>query len=138
MATIEVDFEVFKQLTGLRATEAVTYNDVIRKILGLADAKKESASEADKNGLTAKGVFFPEGTLFRATYKGKTYTGVVRDGMFYRPDVNRVHPSFSHAAVKITGKNWNGWRFWKCQRPGEQDWHLIESLRVTADDLLVR
>jgi len=136
MATIEVDFDVFKELTARRTTEAVTYNDVIRKVLNLSAATTEAPRQPAK-GLTSKGVFFPEGTIFRATHKGRTHTAVIRDGMLYRPDVNRVHPSFSHAAVKITGKNWNGWRFWECQFPGETEWRLIESLRAKTEDFLV-
>jgi hypothetical protein len=137
MASVEVDFEVFKELTRRRATETVTYNDVIREALGLGTVANNEPADISSKGLTAKGVFFPEGTLFRATYKGRTYTAVIRNGMLYRPENNRVHPSFSHAAGKITGKNWNGWRFWECQRPGETDWHLIENLRIpTLDDVL--
>lgn len=36
MHTIEVDFEVFKQLTVRRATEEVSCNDVIRERLNLS------------------------------------------------------------------------------------------------------
>jgi hypothetical protein len=35
MVALDVDFDVFKALTNRRATEAVTYNDVLREILGL-------------------------------------------------------------------------------------------------------
>jgi hypothetical protein len=35
MVALDVDFEVFKALTNRRATESVTYNDVIRELLGL-------------------------------------------------------------------------------------------------------
>ena len=37
MATIEVDFEVFKELTVRRESESMTENDVIRLLLGLND-----------------------------------------------------------------------------------------------------
>lgn len=35
MATIEVDFEVYKELTVRRESESMTENDVIRLLLGL-------------------------------------------------------------------------------------------------------
>ena len=38
MARIDVDFEVFKELTVRRASESVTYNDVIRELLGFKNA----------------------------------------------------------------------------------------------------
>jgi len=34
MAAIEIDFDVFKELTQRRRDESVTYNDVIRALLG--------------------------------------------------------------------------------------------------------
>jgi hypothetical protein len=37
VAQIGVDFEVFKELTARRASESVTYNDVIRELLGVAN-----------------------------------------------------------------------------------------------------
>jgi hypothetical protein len=44
VAVIEVDFEVFKELTNRRAAESVTYNDVIRDLLGWKQKSGESAA----------------------------------------------------------------------------------------------
>jgi hypothetical protein len=130
MATIEVDFDVFKELTNRRKTESVTYNDVIRDLLGL-DARKTPKIAPMQKGATFKGVVFPEGTQFRASYKGRTYTAEIRNGVWVDSD-GSTRNSPSEAAVKITGKNWNGWRFWHCKRPGEANWQLIDGLRPSS------
>ncbi|GAB5604966.1 DUF4357 domain-containing protein [Sideroxyarcus sp. TK5] len=130
MHTIEVDFDVFKQLTVRRATEEVSYNDVIRELLGLEPSNTNSAkksSDPSPDDWTAKGVHFPAGTEFRATYKGKIRTGYIDKGALV---VNgKRYDSPSAAAVAITGNPVNGWRFWECRLPGKSSWHLIESLR---------
>jgi hypothetical protein len=135
MASIDVDFDVFKELTIRRETESMTYNDVIRKLLNL-DAAAPTATPRQILGATFKGVNFPEGTKFRATHKGRTYTAQIKNGVWCDSEGN-VRNSPSEAAVKITGKHWNGWRFWYCLRPGDSDWTLIDKLRpqVSLDDL---
>lgn len=130
MHTIEVDFDVFKQLTVRRATEDVTYNDVVRELLGLgrtaADRTKET-SGASLSDWMVKGVRFPSGTEFRATYKGQIHNGVVEDGALRIDDQRYGSPSA--AAVAITGSAVNGWRFWECRFPGKGSWQPIENLR---------
>jgi hypothetical protein len=99
--SIEVDFEVFK---NRRTTESVSHNDVIRAALRLSPlpAQAEKTGNVPK-GASFKGVFFPEGTLFRATYKGRSYTAEIQDGAWVGSDgTTRTSPS--EAAVKITGK----------------------------------
>ena len=130
MATIEVDFEVFKALTSRRATEEVTYNDVIRGLLELV-ARPAPRVVPIQQGATFKGVFFPDGTLFRAVYKGQTYTAEIKNGSWIGSD-GLARNSPSEAAVKITKKNWNGWRFWHCKRPGDPGWQLIDNLRPSS------
>ncbi len=130
MHTIEVDFDVFKQLTVRRATEDVTYNDVIRELLGLDQAEAGPTNEPSRpspSDWVAKGVRFPSGTEFRANYKGQLRTGRVEGGALF---VNgQRYDSPSAAAVAITGSAVNGWRFWECRLPGKSSWQLIESLR---------
>lgn len=130
MHTIEVDFEVFKQLTVRRATEEVSYNDVIRELLNLGQGKakttKEAAASAPSDWV-AKGVRFPANTEFRVNYKGQVRTGRVEGGALI---VNgKRYASPSAAAVAITGGPVNGWRFWECRLPGKSTWQLIERLR---------
>jgi len=130
MHTIEVDFDVFKQLTIRRETEDVSYNDVIRELLGLGLDKASATTEmtsASPNDWIAKGVRFPANTEFRANYKGHIRTGCVDGGALV---VNgQRYDSPSAAAVAITGSPVNGWRFWECRLPGKSTWQLIESLR---------
>src|ERR1700744_1853684 len=99
--TIDIDFEVFKQLTLRRQHEGVTYNDVLRELLGIKEAKKEPLSQpVAATAFISKGVVFPEGTKFRATLKGKLHTGQVArrsllvDGKHYA--------SLSAAGVALT------------------------------------
>lgn len=129
MHTIEVDFDVFKQLTFRRETEDVTYNDVIRELLGLGQSKLGmplTAPSPSADAWIAKGVTFPAGTEFRATYKGQVQTGRV-EGCALVVNGER-YSSPSAAAVAVTGNPVNGWRFWECKIPGKP-WQLIEFLR---------
>jgi len=136
MATIEVDFDVFKELTSRRASETITYNDVIRDLLGWKE-KAVLKTVTLPRGANFKGVFFPDGTQFRATYKGRTYTAEIKNGAWVDSDgTTRTSPS--EAAVKITGKSWNGWRFWHCKRPGDPSWQLIDGLRPTLRPSITR
>ncbi|MBE0658289.1 MAG: DUF4357 domain-containing protein [Bryobacteraceae bacterium] len=127
--TIDISFEVFKALTALRENESVTYDHVLRKLLRLERASEKPAIEqSSPNGAwIAKGVVFPGGTLFRATHKGKTYTGTVEDGAL-RVD-GRSYSSPSQAAVAITGNSVNGWIFWECKLPGQSGWQMLKTLR---------
>lgn len=128
--TIEVDFDVFKQLTVRRETEDVSYNDVIRELLGLGQAKTNQNSQTiapSSSDWVVKGVRFPSATEFRASYKGQIHTGRVEGGALV---VNgQSHDSPSAAAVAITGSPVNGWRFWECRLTGKASWQFIESLR---------
>jgi hypothetical protein len=63
---------VFKALAARRSNESVAYNHVVRDFLKLPAPKP--THESPGKGAHFKGVFFPEGTDFRATYKGRTYT----------------------------------------------------------------
>lgn len=130
MNTIDVDFDVYKKLTALRQTEAVSYNDVIRELLGLGIAKVPegySTQGSPAEDWVAKGVRFPAGTEFQAHYQGQSHTGRVEGGALA---VNgKKFRSPSAAAVAITGSSVNGWRFWECRLAGEGAWQSIERLR---------
>lgn len=140
MQIVEIDFEVFKALTALRETEATTHNDVIRRLLNLpavdgpaiAESSAHSVTRAtqgvaDSGSWSYKGVRFPEGTEFRATYQGTLHYGRVRKGRF---EVNgRVAASPSDGARLITENSVNGWTFWECRFPGQVQWRMLKSLR---------
>jgi hypothetical protein len=130
MTTIEIDFDVFKELTIRRTTESVTYNDVLRELLGLNQLISSTPIPENASAVgawTTKGVTFPAGTEFRASYKGQTISGKVDSGFLV---VNgKRFDSPSSAAVSITGNMVNGWIFWECRLPGKTTWQLIKSLR---------
>jgi len=126
MATIDVDFDVFKELTVRRQTETTTYNDVIRQLLKLP-ATNSARPGAPSQGWVQKGVTFPNGTEFRATYKGKTHVArVIENQMIFE---GQPMTSFSEAANRVTHNSVNGWRFWECRSPGESEWRLADTLK---------
>jgi len=131
MRTIEVDFDVFKALTLRRASEEVSENDVLRQLLGLPTHNKGAntppSTPAPGDWIT-KGVRFPVGTEFRATYKGQTHLGRVEGGALVL--TGKRFDSPSAAAMSITGnKPVNGWTFWEARLPGQAGWKMIKSLR---------
>ena len=129
MRTIEVDFDVFKAITMRRASEDVSENDVLRELLGLPRKKSPPHPQASAvpGDWVTKGVRFPAGTEFRATYKGQTWLARVEGGALVLND-NRFD-SPSAAAISITGNPVNGWNFWQCRLPGQASWQIIKALR---------
>ncbi len=134
--TLEVDFDVYKAVFARRANESVTENDVLRELLGLPPREEHSASPAEPmnprdtsspEDWVVKGVRFPAGTNFRASYKGRTYSGRVEGGALVVD--GKSYDSPSAAAVAITGNAVNGWRFWECRLPAKSTWQIIERLR---------
>ena len=131
MVAIDVDFEVFKELTARRRAEAMTENEVLRELLNLVKpantSRPTTPTEASGIPWTSKGVSFPHGTEFRSTYKGQLHTGTVNNGAL---TINgKRYSSPSAAAVAITGNPVNGWRFWECLQPGTTKWRSIAALR---------
>ena len=150
---IEIDFEVFKALTALRKSELDSYNGVVRRLLKLPDHTEMLAAALQKYpgrrlpaledaqvfrmsdlagqpsqmklGVWFGQTHFPEGTKFRATYKGKTYLAEIRGGNWVGDD-GIVRRSPSDAAGAISGTNVNGWRFWHAQIPPSEDWHRLD------------
>ena len=129
MPTIEVDFDVFKALTARRPTEEVSENDVLRQVLGLPTRKvgqTQPAAPAPGDWIT-KGVHFPAGSEFRATYKGQTHLGRVEGGSLVLSGKRFDTPSA--AAMSITNSPVNGWTFWEARVPGQAGWKVIKTLR---------
>jgi hypothetical protein len=77
-------------LTNQRATEAVTYNDVLLVILGLG--KNSAAPTTVLPGWTWKGVTLPNGTELRAEYKGKAHTAKIVNGAWVQGGRSLVAP----------------------------------------------
>ena len=126
MTTIEIDFDVYKALTLQRESESTTYNDVIRRLLGL-DKKDAPIGAPSPGGCLIKGIFFPDGTQFRKTYKGRLYRADIKNGA-WTDENGRTFSTPSAAAVAITRNNVNGWRFWEYKRPGDVSWRLMATL----------
>lgn len=127
MPSIEIDFEVFKTLTNLRATEDVTYNDVLRELLKLPAQSKAAPSKNPGKPWAVDSTSFPAGSEFKAEYKGKAYLGIAKDGKLEVEGHKFSTPSA--AAMHITQTNVNGWRFWHCKLPGSNQFVPIERLR---------
>jgi hypothetical protein len=129
MRTIEVDFDVYKALTLRRSSEDVTENDVLRELLRLSPKRQftASASSATPGDWVTKGVRFPAGTEFRASYKGQTYLARVESGALVLNGERFDTPS--SAAMSITRNPVNGWTFWECRLPGQASWQMIKPLR---------
>jgi hypothetical protein len=126
---IDIDFEVFKALTALRKRESHTYNDVLRELLKLGPSPNQAVSEtASAKGLLLRGgLFLPDGTRLRVTYKGIEYLAEIRNGRWI-DQAGTEHASPSSAAQHITRTNVNGWRFWEAKRPSDTDWRKLDAL----------
>lgn len=80
-------------------------------------------------GIWLGNAHFPEGTQFRANYKGQTFFAEVRDGKWLGQDgISRTSPS--EAASAITGNNVNGWRFWFVQMPDDAAWRRLDEFKA--------
>ena len=130
MATIDIDFEVFKALTNERDTEETTYNTVLRKLLKLPmvpTAVPATGMGAPKKAWTWKATTLPHGTQLKAEYKGQEYLAQIVDGQWLQD--GHTHGSPSAAASAITGSGVNGWWFWLAKKPGEAGWTALAKLR---------
>jgi hypothetical protein len=128
MATIEVDFHVFKELTLRRENEEVTYNDVLRDVLGLPPITLHDEGASAIGGWEYKGVLLPNGTELKRTYKGKTFSAKVTGNKLMLD--GKAMNSPSEAANSVTDTAVNGWTFWKCKFPNSNRWQKLSALRA--------
>lgn len=129
--TIEIDFDVYKEITKRRENPKTTENDVLREQFNLDQLDNLNRVYEQHNEVREpwvwKGVTFPHGTKFRAEYKGRTYNAQAEDGaLIYE---NKQYKSPSRAARAVTGNSVNGWIFWECKKPGSDNWILIDKLK---------
>lgn len=125
--SIEVDFEVYKELTYQRKSEADSYNNVIRRLLKKPDEQSDARSLGPKRPYVTEGVSFPAGTEFRLKHKGVFYYGKIEDGMLVVG--TKRFTSVSAAGRSVTGTSMNGWIHWWCKRPGDDTYIPIARLR---------
>ena len=131
MATIEIDFEVWKKITSMRKSESDSENDVLRRLLKLGESKAAKPVPApNEKPWVIKGVSIPHGTKFKFTHKGNVYTATVIDGRLETSNGNR-YTSPSAAASEFTGTNVNGWITWECLLPETSIWVRMDTLRLT-------
>jgi hypothetical protein len=128
MQTIEIDFDVFKEITVRRKHAGITPNDVLREVFSL-EPRQEPLTQKAQSGKpwVVKGVAFPPGTELRSSYKGQMYYARVDEGSLVLNDKKFFSPSA--AAIEVTGSSVNGWIFWECKLPGKQNWQSINTLR---------
>ena len=74
------------------------------------------------------GIHFPDGTLFRATYKGATHHASINDGRWVSEE-GIVRNSPSQAANAISQTNVNGWKFWHALIPGGPQWKRLDEFK---------
>jgi negative regulator of replication initiation len=130
MRQIEIDFDVFKELTAKLENESDNYNGVLRRLLKLtapAPAKSPPAKQTGKPWVS-KGVSFDHETEFRTNYKGQMYTARVNDGRLMISD-HGASSSLSHAARLVTNTSVDGWTFWEVKRPTDSRWRKAGELR---------
>ncbi|HMB90468.1 MAG TPA: DUF2924 domain-containing protein [Rhodothermales bacterium] len=130
--SIDIDFDVYKEITIRRKGPDVTENDVLREEFGLEPKKgaiKHTNGTQASPGVpwVSKGVTFPHGTDFRAEYGGQAYYARVDNGALVYDGKRYTSPS--PAAIAVTGSSTNGWIFWECKKPGNSGWTLIDELR---------
>ncbi len=140
---IEIDFDVFKALTLRRESENVSYNDVLRELLGLNKTSvqptarelgeppiKAFVSPEGVDGYAYRGGFLPNGTKLKALYKNRIYSAEIIDGLWINEDGSK-HATPTSAAGHITKTSTDARRFWSAKRPSDNDWYRLNSLPTT-------
>ncbi len=136
VAYIPVEADVLPRLLEVRQHPAEAWSDLLQRLLlgfkpeapGNRDKPKEAEERA--KGMWTDGLFFPLGTLMHATASGKQVYGVVRRHAIW---VNgKPYWSVSSALKAVVGYEINGWRYWECMRPDENEWVSIDRLRREA------
>lgn len=126
---MEVDREIIAALSALREPYENDERDTLRRLLNLNSSKKyNGAPHPSGQPWVVKGVYFPSGTEFKATYKGKQYLGIVQEGALWVE--GKPHTTPSSAANSVADAPTNGWTFWQCRRPEDgNEWRIIAELK---------
>ena len=102
MRSIDIDFDVFKDLTARLQSEADTYNAVLRRLLELPPPSPTAQTVAAKPSgkpWVSKAVTFEHGTVFRANYKGQMYSAQVENGRLMISDKGASSKSITRRSV---------------------------------------
>jgi len=131
--TIEIDIDVHKLIEAERRSFSERSNDALRRLLGLSEASQVAPPPANSKPWTSEGVTLPHGTLLRMSYNKRTYEGEVADGEWVIDGKPFTSPSGAASALGVTKKGdktkLDGWIYWRCKRPGDDTWVLLDSLR---------
>jgi hypothetical protein len=134
--TIEIDFEVNKQIELERTSFQETPNDVLRRLLKIG-GKAAPAPEGAKRPWSGKGVTLRHGTEVRMEYNGKVYNGVIDDGSWLVEGKRFGSPSAAAGGVAVTKNgshpSLDGWIYWRVRLPGEASFKSLDVLRMAAD-----
>lgn len=132
----EVSDEVAREITRLSGILDLTEDKLLRRLLKLSAEKDEIhpavsrvASSRFKGLIARDGTLLPLGLKLQRIYRGKEYTAVVKDGAIFVDGISRRFTSPSWAAVEITGRNVNGWRFWRFYDEKGKRWRPLFELR---------
>jgi hypothetical protein len=130
MRQIDIDFDVFKELTAKLENESDSYNGVLRRLFKLPAPPLANSTPTKQVGRpwVSKGVSFDHETAFRANYKGQQYTARVNDGRLMISE-RGASSSLSHAARLVTNTSVDGWTFWEVKRPTDSNWRKAGELR---------
>jgi hypothetical protein len=123
MYSIDVDYDVYRELIIRRKNEATSVSDVLRELLGLARAP-QPVTQGRKNPWVTKGATFPHGTQFRGIHRGQWHNGEVDDAAFLVAGTR--FRSLSAAATQIRGFSEDGWRFWEVRLPDSPEWKSLK------------
>lgn len=132
---IEIDFEVYKELTARRRHEEHSYNEVLRELLKLPAQADEAivpsfpppSLPGEAKGFALRTGTLPDGTKLKAAYKKKEYRAAISNGRWI-DEAGNEHSSPSAAASAISKTNVNGLRFWHAKRPHDRDWTRLDIL----------
>jgi hypothetical protein len=138
LRSIEIDFDLHKLIEKERLSFSETPNQVLKRILGLADLKHTTTNfqleRQQEKAWSWKGVTLPSGTELRMEYNGKQHKGFVKDGEWQVDGVSYTSPSAAAGAIARTKSgqktSLDGWIYWNFRRPGETRFSLIDSLRT--------
>ena len=152
---IEIDFAVHKKIEEARRSFSDSPNAVLRRLLNIGDDEQSSErlmpignepeevpgfksarpwlDEDSEQPWWGKGVTLPHGTEVQMEYRGRRYSGVIRNGRWLVEGERFGSPSAAASGVARTkdGKrtNLDGWRYWFVRRPMDEDWIPINQLR---------
>lgn len=132
--TIPVSTDVFAAIWASRHEGEDSEDDILRRILGVAESKRDRQPSQTLQGSGGvldrrNNVQFPQGFEIFRTYKRKEYRAVAQDGNWLRLDTGELYPTLNQLNTSIatgTENVWNGnWKY----KDESGTIHSIDALR---------